>query len=85
MTYFIAWILIGFTCSILASTYNTKEVFEYRVDVYLKRTNKTKADFPPEFTYEAYKMFCLILGTLYGAFSIIGFYRIRWYYLKTKK
>ena len=85
MTYVVAWLVIGFVCALLGNTYNTEEVFERRMKLYLSRKKMTREELPPEVTYETYKMFCFVLGTIYGVFNIFGFYNIRRDYMKTQK
>jgi len=85
MTYLLAWLVIGFISSVLTSTYNTEEVYEMRMRKYLSRKGLKREELPKEVTYETYKMFSFVLGTMYGIFSIIGFYSVRSDYMRTQK
>lgn len=85
MTYVVAWLVIGFVCSLLGSTYNTEEVFEYRMEKYLSRKGMKREELPAEVNYETYKMFSFVLGTIYGLFNIFGFYNLRSEYKKVSK
>lgn len=76
MIYVIAWLVIGFTCSMLVQSYMTDEYLQFTLDELLEEERITKQ------TYDAVQLDKLkiafsIVVVLYGVFGILEYYNTK--------